>query len=64
MNVMLKIESNYFEQVFFSVLVDVVGYVQDIEKVFSIIVNMKKEGLKFGVVVYSFFMGVCSNVIY
>lgn len=45
-------------------LVDVVGYFKDIEKVFSIFDNMKKEGIKFKVIVYSFFMGVCSNVIY
>lgn len=64
MNVTLKTESNYFEQVFFSALVDAAGHAQDIEKAFSIIANMKKEGLKPGAVVYSSLMGVCSNVIY
>lgn len=55
----------YFsEQVFFSALVDVAGHSKDIEKAFSILDSMKKDGMKPGAVVYSSLMGVCSNVIF
>jgi len=49
--------------VFFSALVDVAGHSKDIDKAFSILDNMKKEGIKAKAIVYSSLMGVCSNVI-
>ena len=53
----------YFEQVFFSAMIDVAGHSKDIKKAFSMLDSMKKDGLKPGPVVYSSLMGVCSNVI-